>query len=82
MIKSQEIEYPQTVTSRKGRVSRNANASYRISAASVTSRKGRVSRNCSNRQIKRQMFVTSRKGRVSRNVSRLGALPFIVGHVP
>ena len=56
-----------TVTSRKGRVSRNENGVVSGQKINVTSRKGRVSRNWSESTIHGIPLVTSRKGRVSRN---------------
>ena len=58
---------PKTVTSRKGRVSRNMIAEGFVKEEYVTSRKGRVSRNDFGRMKEILSPVTSRKGRVSRN---------------
>ena len=56
-----------TVTSRKGRVSRNYPGVDIDNAFRVTSRKGRVSRNIDETVDNLRHLVTSRKGRVSRN---------------
>ena len=57
------------VTSRKGRVSRNAKYALQLTGQyTVTSRKGRVSRNLKQENpATNENHVTSRKGRVSRN---------------
>ena len=57
-----------TVTSRKGRVSRNSLTNWRVQKCHVTSRKGRVSRNLKTWELKCQKGIyVPRKGRVSRN---------------
>ena len=74
---------PTSVTSRKGRVSRNVAIHVQVIRDDVTSRKGRVSRNDEIVEtVARAFSVTSRKGRVSRNMIAEGFVKEEYGHVP
>ena len=70
------------VTSREGRVSRNAKIIAEREGVQVTSREGRVSRNIFEIMQRFRQVVTSREGRVSRNVVGWQSHDEEIRHVP